>query len=243
MLEKNENSHIFIKKLKIVSSLSDSEIKAINSLQTFVKKIDKDIDIVSFKENPSSCCLILDGWVGRYRILVDGKRQFLSFHTVGDIPDLHGLHVSPLDYSICTLTPVIVAFISHDQLRELINNFKGISTAFWRYTIADSAALRAWMVNMGHRTACKALAHLFCEIFIKIAIVEHKEDKNFRLPITQIEMADALGISPVHVNRVINELRENDLITLKSRFIKIKNWEKLANFCNFDPSYLHGNFI
>ena len=137
----------------------------------------------------------------------EGKRQILSFHISGDIPDLQSLHLSVMDHSLGTLIPCKLAFIQHDDLRSLMRNHPRLGDLFWRDTLIDAAVFRQWVVNVGRRQALARMAHLLCELLVRLRAVELVEDHAFDLPVTQAELADALGISNVHVNRVLQDLR------------------------------------
>jgi CRP-like cAMP-binding protein len=155
-----------------------------------------------------------------------------------DIPDLQSLHLPVMDHSLCTLTPATVAFIPHEALRELIAAFPGIAATLWRDTLVDAAIFREWMVGMGRRTACEAMAHLFCELYVKLETVGLASDYRYTLPVTQADVGDALGLSNVHVNRVLKELRESELAILRGGKLEILDWQELAKMCDFDPAYL-----
>jgi CRP-like cAMP-binding protein len=188
---------------------------------------------------PSECCLIVDGFACRYKLLQDGKRQIMSYHISGDIPDLQSLHLDVMDHSLGTLAPSKIAFIKHDHLHELNRRFPRIADAFWRDTLIDAAIFREWMIGMGRRSAYTRIAHVLCEVLVKFRSVGLANGHDIDLPVTQAELADSLGLSTVHVNRVLQELRGNGLITLRGRSLSVQNWPGLKNAGEFDPTYLH----
>jgi CRP-like cAMP-binding protein len=196
-------------------------------------------DIVREGDKPSQCCLILDGWTCRYKIVGEGKRQILSFHIPGDIPDLQSLHIPTMDHSLATVTKATVAFIPHESVRELAARFPGIAAIFWRDALIDAAIFREWMVGMGRRSAFEQVAHLFCELYLKLQAVGLAEGFCCPMPITQLDLADALGLTSVHVNRVLKEMRGESLIRLRSRTLVIEAWDELQRVSEFDPTYLH----
>ncbi|WP_366849543.1 Crp/Fnr family transcriptional regulator [Methylobacterium sp.] len=189
-------------------------------------------------DRPSQCCLLLSGWACRYKLLSEGRRQILSFHIPGDPPDLQSLHIQTMDHSLATLTEAKVAFISHESLRDLTARFPGIAAILWRDTLVDAAVFREWMVGMGRRSAFERIAHLFCELYLKLQAVGLAENYRCPLPVTQADLGDALGLSNVHVNRVLQEMRGKSLITLRSHTLVIEDWRELLRFAEFDPSYL-----
>ncbi|GJD67044.1 hypothetical protein MPEAHAMD_7245 [Methylobacterium frigidaeris] len=144
-----------------------------------------------------------------------------------------------MDHSVCTLTSAIVAFIPHEALLDLTAAFPGIAAVLWRDTLVDGAIFRQWMTGMGRRSACQAIAHLFCELYVKLEEIGLARDHTYRLPLTQSELGDALGLSNVHVNRVLRDLRNWEWITLAGGRLQINKWQELADLCEFDPAYLH----
>jgi CRP-like cAMP-binding protein len=168
-----------------------------------------------------------------------GKRQIMAFHIPGDIPDLQSLHLTTLDHSLGTITPCEVGFIRHEDVRDLVRRFPRIGDAFWRDTLIDAAVFRAWMVGIGRREAYGRIAHLLCEVMTKLRAVGLADGQRCELPITQVEFGDALGLSTVHVNRTLQELRGNDLITLRGGFLTVLDWDGLREAGEFDPAYLH----
>ncbi|MCJ2098430.1 Crp/Fnr family transcriptional regulator [Methylobacterium sp. E-046] len=229
---------MLIRKLESIAPLSDAERQAIESLPVRIQNLDARQDIVRDGDQPTHCCLILDGWACRYKMLSQGKRQTLSFHIPGDIPDLQSLHIHTMDHSLATLTKAVVAFIPHESLRELTACHPGLAAAFWRDTLIDAAIFREWLTSMGRRSSFEHVAHLFCELYLKLQAVGLADDHRCPMPITQTDIADALGLTPVHVNRVLQEMRGRTLITLRSRMLVIEAWDELLQASEFDPTYL-----
>ncbi len=228
-----------IRKLESIASLAPEEKAALLRLPLRLKTLAADQDIVSEGDTPSECCLIVEGFVCRYNVTAQGKRQILSFHISGDIPDLQSLHLSVMDHSLGTLIPCKLAFIHHDDLRTLMHNHPRLGDLFWRDTLIDAAVFRQWVVNVGRRQAPARLAHLLCELLVRLRAVELVEDHIFDLPVTQAELADAQGLSTVHVNRVLQDLRGAGLISLHGKTLKVLDWEGLKTVGEFDPTYLH----
>jgi CRP-like cAMP-binding protein len=228
-----------IRKLESVASLSDEQRQAIERLPLRTHTLAARQDIVRDGDKPSHCCLILDGWACRYKLLGDGRRQILSFHIPGDVPDLQSLHIHTMDHSLATVTRATVAFIPHESLMELTLRHPSIGTLLWRDTLIDAGIFRAWMVGMGRRSAFEQVAHLFCEMYLKLQAVGLAEHYRCPLPLTQIDLADALGLTNVHVNRVLKEMRGRTLITLDGQTLVIEAWDELLRVAEFDPTYLH----
>lgn len=224
--------------MESIATLTDEERQAIERLPVRVQTLEARQDIVRDGDKPSNCCLILDGWACRYKLLNEGKRQIFSFHIPGDIPDLQSLHVPTMDHSLATVTKVTVAFIPHESMRELTTRYPGIASLFWRDTLIDAGVFREWMVGMGRRSAFEHVAHLFCELYLKLQAVGLAGNYRCPLPLTQIDLADALGLTSVHVNRVLQEMRGRALITLRSQTLVIEAWDELLRVAEFDPTYL-----
>jgi CRP-like cAMP-binding protein len=228
-----------IRKLESIATLTDAERQAIESLPVRLHHLDARQDIVRDGDKPTHCCLVLDGWTCRYKLLSEGKRQIFAFHIAGDIPDLQSLHIHTMDHSLATLTKATVAFIPHESLRELTAGHPNIAALLWRDTLIDAGIFRAWMVGMGRRSAYEQVAHLFCELYLKLQAVGLAEGYRCSMPITQVDLADALGLTSVHVNRVLKDMRGNALITLRGNALVIEAWDELLRVSEFDPTYLH----
>jgi CRP-like cAMP-binding protein len=228
-----------IRKLESIFTLTDDERHALETLPMQVIVIKDDQDLVREGDRPSRSCLILSGFTATYKITGGGKRQIVSFGIAGDIPDLQSLHLKTLDISIGTLTTCRMGFITHDDLRDICTRYPRITAAFWRETLIEGAIFREWVANVGRREAYHRMAHLLCELLTRLRVVGLAEDYACNLPITQGEFADAMGITPVHANRVLKELRADGLVELKGDWLNIPDWEKLKQAGEFDPTYLH----
>jgi CRP-like cAMP-binding protein len=204
-----------------------------------VKAVAPDADIVSEGEYSSQSCLLVDGFVCRYATVGSGGRQIMSFHTPGDIPDLQSLHLKRMDHGLMALVPSTVAFIQHGDLRRLCLSYPGVAALLWRDTLVDAAIFRAWIVNVGRRDARTRMAHLLCELAVRFDAVGLSTGHSYRLPARQTDLADALGLSTVHVNRVLMELRAERLIKLEARNVTILDWDGLQRAGEFDALYLH----
>ncbi len=228
-----------IRKLESIFTLTDDERRALENLPMQVVAIKADQDIVREGDRPSRSCLILSGFACTYKVTAGGKRQIVSFNLPGDIPDLQSLHLTVLDNSISTISPCRVGFIPHETLRDLCNRYPRLASAFWRETLIDAAIFREWVLNVGQREAYNRMAHVLCELLTRLRAVDLVEDHTCDLPITQGEFADALGVTNVHVNRVLQQMRADELIELKGEQLKILDWDKLKQVGEFDPTYLH----
>jgi CRP-like cAMP-binding protein len=228
-----------IRKLNSIFTLSADERRALKNLPMQVTAVGENQDIVRQGDRPSRSCLLLSGFACTYKVTGQGKRQIQGFYIAGDIADLQSLHLKVLDNSVSTLTPCSVGFISHDALRDICNRYPRIAAAFWRETLIDAAIFREWVTNVGRREASQRMAHIFCELMMRLRAVGLADDRSCDLPITQVEYADAAGLSTVHVNRVLQALRANGIIELNGDRLTIPDWDKLKKAGDFDPTYLH----
>jgi CRP-like cAMP-binding protein len=233
------HTELLIRKLESIVTLSDDEKGALASLPMQVTEIRADQDIVREGDRPSRSCLLLEGFTCTYKVTGEGKRQIMAFHVPGDIPDLQSLHLKVLDNSLGTITPCKVGFIRHETLHALCARFPRIAAALWRETLIDGAIYREWVVNVGRRVAHGRIAHLLCEMVARLRAVGLVEGDTCALPITQGELADATGLSTVHVNRTLQDLRGAGLIRLEEGSLQVLDWQGLQRAGNFDPAYLH----
>ena len=228
-----------VRRFETIISLSEDEKKAILNLPVRVADLRADADIVREGDRPSQCCLLVEGFLCRYKYLSDGKRQIMAFYVPGDIPDLLSLHIDVMDHSLATIVASKVAFIPHDALGNLIDQNPRIGNAFWRDTLIDASTFREWIVSLGSRDAYSRIGHLICEMFLKLKAVGLTNGNSFNFPITQGEIGDATGLSTVHVNRSIMELRKEGLIILEKGRCTIPDLRRLEEAAKFDPTYLH----
>lgn len=231
------SASILVRKLSELGPLTPGERKLLEGMALHVRDVGRDRDLVREGDRPGHCLLLLDGFACRYRTLADGRRQILSFHIAGDFMDLQGYLLGRLDHSIATLTPSKIGTIPHSALAAAAEH-PNLARLLWRDTLIDGAVFREWIVNVGRRTAYQRVAHVLCELATRLQHIGRARDGICDLPITQGELADATGLSTVHVNRVIQELRRDGLIELRGRSFTALDWEGLKSAAGFDPSYL-----
>jgi len=231
--------HRLVRKLQSITHLTAEEQQAVLDLPMTVRSYARGQDIVRDGDRPGECCLILDGFACRYKLLPDGRRQIMAFHTPGDLPDLQSLHLQVMDHAVAAMMPTQAAFIPHKSMQELTGRYPGLLHAFWRDTLIDAAIFREWLVGTGRRDAHERIAHLICEMLLRFRGVDLAPNDTFRIPATQADIADALGLSNVHVNRVLQDLRRDGLITWTNHMVSILRWEELQARGLFNATYLH----
>jgi len=219
--------------------LSSAEERILEEIIDRVVMVDAGHDLVREGDHQSESCLLLDGWTCRYKLVADGRRQITAFCVPGDFVDLHSLLLSPMDHSILTLTRCRVAYVPHANLRHITENNPHLTRLLWLATLIDAAIHREWIATLGRRPAAERLAHLLCELFLRLQTIGHVRGKAFRLPVTQSTLCDALGISAVHTNRSIQRLRREGLVKWKGEEIEILDLHRLMDFAGFDPTYLN----
>lgn len=228
-----------LRKLEAVTVLTSEEKQAIMALPFIPRQFSADQDIITIGDKPGECCVIVEGWSCRYKMTPNGGRQIMSYHIAGDMPDLQSLFLRKMDHSVAALTPVTVAFIQHRDTWDLLRRYEGIARALWRDALVEAAVFREWMVGIGRRTAHQRIAHQLCEMATKLRAVGLNQGDTYPWPVTQQEVADALGLSDVHVNRVIGDLRRDGLVDVRRRSFVLHDRSALETLGQFDPAYLH----
>ena len=226
-------------KLEQRDPLSGAERTALEAAVSRVREVKADDDIVSEGDRPSESSLLIDGFAARYKILTNGRRQITALHILGDFVDLHSFLLHKMDHGVVALTPCRLAVVPHDGLREITERHPHLARLLWLSTLVDGAIHREWLVAMGRRSAVGHMAHLICELFLRLQAVGRTDGETFQLPITQAELGDTIGVSTVHVNRVIQELRGEGLISWRGDRVTINDWDRLRQLADFDPTYLH----
>jgi len=223
--------------LEQFGQLSAEEKQALSGLVKRVINLVPDQNLL--ESQPIDGHLILSGFACSSRILKDGGRQIVSLHLPGDICGLESVLIGRLDYSISTLTSCTVAVISRERILDLTQAHPHLAHTLWRTMLIESSILRERIVSLGQRSAASRMAHLLCELALRLKVAGLAKDNSFDLPITQAQIGDALGVSNVHINRVLQELRRKNLLTLKGGTVTIHDWHGLAEKGEFDPSYLY----
>jgi len=231
--------HSLIRHLEQFGPLSEVEKHALEGAATRVRVFGPDQDLVSDGDRPTDCKLILSGFACTYKLLPDGRRQIMSFQIPGDICDLQGFFLGEMDYAIGTLTAGRVAVIPHEELLDLTETHPRIARALSQSTFVDAAIFREWMVGLGRRSAYARIAHLLCEMGQRLQVIGLAQNGSYDLPVTQTELADALGLTTVHVNRTLQQLRHEGLITVRGGTVTLSDPEGLKQAGEFDPGYLH----
>lgn len=226
-------------RLDRIVAFNDADRDGISALPMTLRNFPAEHEIVAQGARLNKCCMVVDGFLYRHKPGDGAQRQIVSFHVPGDIPDLYSLHINPMDHHISTLGPAVVAFIPHHPFREMLARSPRLTDIFWRETLVDASLFREWVVNIGTRDALARIAHLLCEMEMRLEVVGLAPNLTFSFPASQTHIADACGISAIHANRMIQELRSRRLIEWEGKTIRILDRDRLAEIADFDPAYLH----
>lgn len=231
-------ANALIDKLSRRDRLGADEIKALQAALEPPRTVPAGQDLVRQRERPGQSTLLVRGFSARYTSLSDGRRQLTEINVMGDFVDLHSFLMQPMDHGVLTLTPCEVSCVSHGALRRITEQHPHLTRLLWLDTLIDAAIHRQWLVGMGRRSGLGRFAHLLCELCMRLEVVGQASGKSFQLPLTQPELGDALGLSAVHVNRLLAELRGEGLVEWRSPDVRILNWGRLVRIAEFDPAYL-----
>ena len=226
-------------KLRARHAISAEEERAIRGLVAEVRKAPRDQAVVRAGDELNESLLLVDGWMARVKSLRDGQRQATEIHVSGDFADLHAFTLKRLDHDVVTITDCSLAVVPHDRVEELITNHPRLQRVYWFATNLDAAIHRESALSLGRRSAQSRLAHLFCELEVRLRIVGLASPGGFAFPLTQEDISECLGMTPVHLNRSLQELRARGLLRLESRWATILDAAGLAELAEFDPTYLY----
>jgi len=219
-------------------TLTPDEEEALARAATHRIEVEAGAELVRQDEVSNQSLLLEEGWTCRSAALPDGRRQILAINVPGDFVDLQSFPLKRMDHTVESLTRCRLTVFPHENLRRLSEEHPHLTRMLWLMTLIDSAILRQWLLGAGQRSALERAAHLLCEVYSRLDIVGEVRDESFALPLTQAELGEALGISQVHANRVVGELRSRGLVTWRSERVRILDWPGLQALAGFDPSYL-----
>jgi CRP-like cAMP-binding protein len=226
-------------KLERTIALTEAERLSFNEVPVHVETLLAGEGPSWAGDRPSRSFVILEGLLCTSKTLRDGDIQITAFHIPGDMPDLLSLHLEVLDSDISALTNCTVAFMSHERLRAFCERHPRMAAALWRATLVDSAVFSEWVVNVAQRPALSRLAHLLCEMMTRMEAMGLAENRRCDLRLTQADLSEATGLSVVHVNRTLQSLRSQGLISFGKGQLTVHDWDALARVGEFRADYLH----
>lgn len=229
---------LFFRKLEARDSLPREEREVLREIVRGPRQVAAGAEIVRQGSDPGESTLLLAGLAGRSVTLPNGTRQFTSLNIPGDFVDLHSFLLRRMDHGIVALGPCSIAKCSHASLREATSRYPHLTRSLWLDTLVDGAIHRQWVVSMGRRDTLGRLAHLACEHYVRLEAVGLAAAGRFDFPASQAQIGDVLGVSTVHVNRTLQELRASGVVTWERSQVTIHDWNRLAGMAGFDPGYL-----
>jgi CRP-like cAMP-binding protein len=231
---------LMLRKLRLWAPLEAEDEQALQNLPHRIVSVSKQQVLITEGEPVAHCWVILSGYCVRYKIVGDGGRQILSVHMKGDLIDLQNALLGVADHGVQTLTECQMAKLPIEAIRELSRTNPRVNDALWYDTLVDGSIHREWVANVGRRDARTRIAHLLCEFALKLEAVSLGEQLDYVLPMTQDQLADATGLTSVHVNRVLRALARDGLIErVTAKSVHIGDWQRLADGGDFQPGYLH----
>lgn len=228
-----------IAKLKRRAPLQHGDVKALLELPFRLKTYEPASYLVREGAPADECILIISGFAYRHKLTEDGARQIVSLHIAGDFIDLEGALLTVADHNAQTLTRCEVATIPVASIIELLDNHPRVGRALWVDTLIDGSIFREWIMNVGRRPAKERIAHLLCEIGRRLEVADLSKRTAYDFPMTQEQLADATGLTPVHVNRTLKALEAEQVIQREKRHFRIREWDRLRDLSGFSELYLH----
>ena len=228
----------FLKRLTLRSRLSAKEQEAVLELSSNARQFSARHDLIRPGQKVEHTTLVEHGLVGRFDAMRDGGRQLTALYVRGDMCDIHSV-VSPVaGWGLMAMTASTVLQVPHEELRALAVKYPAIGFALWRDTTADASILAKWVGNLGRKDARRRLAHLVCEMGIRTEVADLGRRDDFTLDMSQELIADAVGMTSVHVNRTLQDLRRTGVLSTSGRQIRVADWQRLVAVAEFDPIYL-----
>lgn len=229
---------LLIRKLEARDEVSDAERAALRAAAGPDEVFDPRADVVVQGERQTASRLLVSGMVARIKVLEDGRRQITEVHVPGDFVDLHSLLLKRLDHDIAAIGPARLTRFSHEALRRITEAHPHLTRLLWMATLIDAAVHREWLVAAGRKSALEQVAGLFCELLVRNQVVGLAPGDSYAFPPIQTDLADACGLSSVHINRVVQELREMRLISWANGRVTVHDYPRLAELGRFDPAFL-----
>lgn len=228
----------FLERIVRRSELKQAEKSAVLSLSSRPLQLRQNAGIIRPGDKTDEATLVAKGLVGRFDSRRNGDRQLTAVYIPGDMCDLHSVPVPQAGWGLVALSPCTILKIPHAEIRKAALDFPALSYAFWRDTIVDGSILSKWVSNLGRREAKPRLAHFLCEMGMRFETVDLGSRTDFTLDMSQAQLAEVIGVTAVHLNRTLQELRSEGLITSQQRRIEVSDWEALCRLAEFDPTYL-----
>lgn len=229
----------FLRELTFHKDLDEADREAILALPVRVRKVDAATYLVREGSLALQCSVLIDGFAFRQKVTGDGARQIMAICIPGDAVDLQNMFLDVADHSVQMLIHGTVADLKRADLQQIVLTRPALGAAIIQMALVEASILREWVVNVGRRDARERIAHLLCEFAVRLEARNLASPEGFELPMTQEQLADTTGLTPVHVNRVLKSLEAEGLITRKRRHIQFVDWRALQELGDFTRQYLH----
>jgi CRP-like cAMP-binding protein len=229
----------FLAKLRARDDISAAEESAIKGAVADVQTVPDRHVLIRRKQELTVSTLLIEGWMARARDLRAGHRQITELHIAGDFVDLHSFTLKHLDHDVIALSPCRIAVVPHENLRKITEEHPHLTRVLWLMTDIDAAIHREWAVSVARRSAMSRIAHLMCELLLRLQVVGRASDASYEYPLSQAELSECLGLTSVHTNRTLQEMRRGGLIDLVPGRLTILDLEALKRIGEFDPLYLY----
>lgn len=227
-------------RLEAYAGLSQDERASLDGLaRKNVREIAPRRDLIREGDAPRSVFVVLEGWASRYKTLPDGRRQIVALFVPGDLFDLNVHILKQMDHNVGSITALKVAEIAREEFERLMLEHPRVTQALFWDELVTVSVQREWTLNVGQRTAYERIAHLLCEMIFRLRAVGLSDGSSCDFPLTQVDLADATGLTAVHVNRTLQELRRDGLIELHARRLAVPDLQALMHAGTFNPNYLH----
>ena len=226
-------------KLRARDEISPEEEEFIRSGVKEVIRVPADRVVVSERREMDFSTILLSGIAARRKDLPDGRRQYTELHVAGDFTDLHSFTLKYLDHDVVALSNCSLAVVPHSHLRLMTERYPHLTRVYWFGTNLDASIHREWELSLGRRSAIERLAHLFCEMYVRLGIVGLVRDRSYDFPISQVELAEMTGITSVHANRTLQQMRKRELLEFAGGVVTIRDLEGLKRTADFNDDYLY----
>lgn len=228
-----------VRKLQRLRPLSQVDEAAIRALPVRVQSVRANTYLVREGDRVSECCILLDGYACRHKATSGGGRQIVSFHLAGDILDLQHIHLPRADHNVSTIADSVIAWVPVADLKRIALDHPQVTEALWQDTLICASVFREWVLNVGRRDAKSRVAHMLCEFAARRQAAGLGSPERFELPMTQEHIADATGLTSIHVNRMLRALSDEGVIARARREVRIADWPRMQQVADFHPEYLH----
>ncbi|MBC9033824.1 Crp/Fnr family transcriptional regulator [Sphingomonas sp. JC676] len=228
-----------LRKLRARDEVTAEEERVLRALVAEVREVPAKATVIRARQRLTTSTLLLEGLMCRYKDLSEGQRQISELHVAGDFVDLHSFTLKRLDHNIMALTACKIAVVPHERLRALSHDHPHLTRLYWFTTNMDAAVHREWELSLGRRSAVARIAQLLAEMHVRLGLVGLTDGLEFRLPLTQVDLAECVGLTPVHVNRTLKLLREDGAVDMQRGRVRILDLARLHAIAEFNPDYLY----